>query len=102
MVLIRLVDVCFSGVFSDPHCKYTMPEGGSGFNHISGHDFQMGVLRSSLTIGIQAHSGFNQISGHDFQKGVLRSSLTIGIQAHSGFNQIGGHDFQKGVLRSSL
>ena len=62
MVLIRLVDICFSGVFSDPHCKYTRPEGGSGFNQIGGHNFQKGVLRSSLTIGIQAHSGFNQLT----------------------------------------
>ena len=48
LVLIRLVDICFSGVFSDPHCGYTQLEGGSCFNHISGHDFQKGVLRSSL------------------------------------------------------
>ena len=48
LVLIRLVDITFSRVFSDPHCGYTQLEGGYGFNHISGHDFLKGVLRSSL------------------------------------------------------
>ena len=31
LVLIRLVDVGFSGMFSDPHYTY-MPTGGFGFN----------------------------------------------------------------------
>ena len=29
LVLIRLMDMGFNGMFSDPHCRYT---GGSGFN----------------------------------------------------------------------
>ena len=48
LVLIRLVDMSFHGMFSDRHCRYTGPTGGSGFNQISGHEFPGDVLRSSL------------------------------------------------------
>ena len=40
LVLIRLGDMSFNGMFSDLYCRYTGPEGGSGFNQIGGHDFQ--------------------------------------------------------------
>ena len=48
LVLIRLVDMSFNRMFSDPHYKYTWPTYGSGFNLIGGHEFQQDVLRSSL------------------------------------------------------
>ena len=32
LVLIRLVDISFNDLFSDPHCRYTGPTGGFGFN----------------------------------------------------------------------
>ena len=48
LVLIRLVDMGFSGLFSDPHCRYLGPTCGFGFNQIGGHGFQWDVLRSSL------------------------------------------------------
>ena len=50
LVLIRLVDMAFSGMFSDPHCRYTGPTCESGFNQIGGHGFQWVVLRSSLQV----------------------------------------------------
>ena len=31
-VLIRLVDIGFSGMFSDTYCRYTGSTGGLGFN----------------------------------------------------------------------
>ena len=40
MVLIRLVAMGFSGVFSDPHYVYTGPTCGNGFNQTCGHGFQ--------------------------------------------------------------
>ena len=46
--LIRLVDMGFNMVFSDPHSKYTGLTGGSGFNYIGAHWFQSDVLRPSL------------------------------------------------------
>ena len=48
LVLIRLEDMSFNGMFSDPHFRYTGPEGGSGFNQIGGHELQCDVLRSLL------------------------------------------------------
>ena len=48
LVLIRLMDTGFNGMFSDPHCSYTLPIGGFGFNQIDGYGFQLDVLRSSL------------------------------------------------------
>ena len=48
MVLISLMDMHFNRVFSYPHCRYLGPTGGSGFNQIGGHEFQLDVLRSSL------------------------------------------------------
>ena len=33
LVLIRLVDMGFNGMFTYPHYRYTVPTGGSGFNH---------------------------------------------------------------------
>ena len=48
LVLIRLVDMGFNVMFSDPHCRYTGSTGGSGYNLIGGHGFQCDVLRSSL------------------------------------------------------
>ena len=32
LMLIRLVDMGFSGMFSDPHYRYTMPTVGPHFN----------------------------------------------------------------------
>ena len=32
LVLIRLVDMDLSGMFSNPYCRYTWPTDGSGFN----------------------------------------------------------------------
>ena len=40
LVLIRLVDMDFSEMFSYPHCKNTGPTGGSGLNQTGGHGFQ--------------------------------------------------------------
>ena len=48
LVLIKLVDMGFNRMFSDPHCRYTEPIGGSGVNKIGRHGFQLDVLRSSL------------------------------------------------------
>ena len=48
--LIRLVDMGFSRMFSDPHCRYTEPSGGSHVDQIGGHGFQWVVLRSSLQV----------------------------------------------------
>ena len=42
LILIRLVDMSFQGMFSDPHCRYAGPTGGSGFNQIGGHEFPGG------------------------------------------------------------
>ena len=50
LVLYRLVDMDFSGMFSDPHCIYTRPTGRPGFIQIGGHGFQWDVLRSSLYV----------------------------------------------------
>ena len=36
LVLIRLVDMSFHGMFSDRHCRYAGPTGGSDFNQIGG------------------------------------------------------------------
>ena len=35
LMLIQLVDMGFNRMFSDPHCSYTEPIGGSGCNHIA-------------------------------------------------------------------
>ena len=40
LVLFRLVDMGSSDMFSDPHCRYIGPTGGSGFMQIGGHGFQ--------------------------------------------------------------
>ena len=48
LILITLMDMGFSWMFSDPHCRYTGPIGGSDFNQIDGHGFQLDALRSSL------------------------------------------------------
>ena len=37
---VRLVDMSFSEMFSDPHYRYTEPTGGSNVNQIGGHGFQ--------------------------------------------------------------
>ena len=42
LVLIRPVDMGFNGMISDPHCMYTEPIGGSGFNQTSGYGFPKG------------------------------------------------------------
>ena len=34
LVVFRLVDMGFNEMFSDPHCTYTRPTGGSGFIQI--------------------------------------------------------------------
>ena len=47
LVLIRLVDIGFNTMFSDPHCRYVQPSGGFvlirlvdiGFNQIGRHWF---------------------------------------------------------------
>ena len=49
-VLIRLVDMSFNGMFSNPHYRYTRPRSGSAFNKIGGHEFQWDVLKSSLQV----------------------------------------------------
>ena len=48
LVVIKLVDIGFNRMFSDPHCRYTGPISGSDVNTIGRHGFQMDVLRSSL------------------------------------------------------
>ena len=102
--MFRLVDMGFSGMFSDPHFSNIRPTYGAGFNQYGEHGFQWDVLRSSLDI-YRAYRWikFNQIDGHGFQWDVLRSSLYI-YRAYSWiwFNQIGRHGFQWDVLRSSL
>ena len=50
LILITLMDMGFSWMFSDAHCMYTGPISGSDFNHIDGHGFQLDVLRCSLYI----------------------------------------------------
>ena len=40
LVLIILLNISFNRVFLHPHCKYTRPIGGSGFNHLDGREFQ--------------------------------------------------------------
>ena len=50
LVLIRLSDMSFSSVFSDPHCRYSLSTGGFCFNKIVRHELQFGVLRSSLYV----------------------------------------------------
>ena len=40
LVLIRLVDMDFIEMVTDPHCGYTGPTGGSYVNQIGGHGFQ--------------------------------------------------------------
>ena len=47
LVLIRLVDMNFNGVFSDVHRSCIGYSGGSGFNQIGGHELQRTVHRSS-------------------------------------------------------
>ena len=44
LALIRLMDMGFKWLFSDPHSTYLRPTGESGFNQIDGHGFQMVVL----------------------------------------------------------
>ena len=39
LVLIRFVDMSSKRMFSDPHCRYTGPTGGDGFNQIGEHGF---------------------------------------------------------------
>ena len=36
---VRLMDMSFSVMFSDPHCRYTMPSGRSHVDQIGGHGF---------------------------------------------------------------
>ena len=49
-VLIKLLDMTFNRMFSDPLCWSIGPAGGFCFNQIAGHDFQQDVLRSSLLV----------------------------------------------------
>ena len=37
---VRLVDIGFSDMFSDPHYRYTEPSGGCNVNQIGRHGFQ--------------------------------------------------------------
>ena len=39
LVLIRLMDNAFNGMFSDPFCRYTGLTGRSSFNQVGGHGF---------------------------------------------------------------
>ena len=48
LVLIRLMDMGFNGMFSNPHCRYTRPTYGYSFNQIGGHEVQWDILKSSL------------------------------------------------------
>ena len=48
LVLTRLDDMSFDGVFSNPHCRYIGPTSGASFNQIGAHEFQCSVLKSSL------------------------------------------------------
>ena len=50
LVMIRLVDTGFNGMFSNPPCRYTRLRGESDFNKIGGHEFQWDVLKSSLYV----------------------------------------------------
>ena len=40
LVLIKLVDMDFDGIFSEPHQRYLGFTGGSDCNQIGGHEFQ--------------------------------------------------------------
>ena len=104
MVLIRLSDMSFSSVFSDPHCMYSLSTGGFGFNQIIRHELQFSVLRSSLMYSLSTGGfGFNQIIRHELQFSVVRSSLYVfPVYRWIWFNQIVRHELQFGVLRSSL
>ena len=55
LILIREMDMGFSLMFSDPHCRYTGAIDGYHFNQTDGHEFE--VLRSSL----QAHIAYRWI-----------------------------------------
>ena len=48
LVLIRLVDMRFNRIVSDPHSRYTGPTCRFGVNQIGGHGFQQANIRSSL------------------------------------------------------
>ena len=48
--LIRLVNMGFNGMFSDTHCRYKGLTEEPAFNQIGEHGFQWDVLRSSLYI----------------------------------------------------
>ena len=50
IVLIRLVDMRFSRVFPDPHCRYLRATGRSGFNQIRGHEIQQGYLELEVDL----------------------------------------------------
>ena len=68
--LIRLVDMTFSRVFSNPHCRYTGTTDVSGFNQIGRHWFLMlqqqkqeiyGVrFESQLSTLLISHGGFGR------------------------------------------
>ena len=104
LVLIRLVDIGYSGMFSDPHCMYTRLISGFDFNQIGGH-WLVGCspiltvciqgLQVDLTLIRLVDIGYSgMFSDHHSRY----TRLTSG----SGFNQIGGHWLQWDVLRSSL
>ena len=70
-ILIGLVDMGFSRMFSNSHCRYARPTGEFGFYQTGRHGFQWGVLRLSLNHCRYARptcgSGFNQTGRHGFQ-----------------------------------
>ena len=47
-ILFRLIDISFTGMFSDHHCKCIETTNGSGFKHDVDMSFNDGVLKSSL------------------------------------------------------
>ena len=104
LVLIRLVDMGFNGMFSYSCCGYTEPTGGSFFNLVGGHGFQWDVLRSSLGIqGLPVDLVLIRLVDMGFN-GMFSDSCCGYTEPTCGsiFNLVGGHGFQWDVLRFLL
>ena len=119
LVLIKLVDLSFNGVFLDPHCRYTQPTGGSSFNQTGGHEFEWGVLRYGLQVdlvliklvdmsinGVFSYSHCRYTQGLQVDLVLIKlvdmSFNGVFLDSHcrytgptggSSFNQTGGHEF---------
>ena len=74
LLLIRLVNMGFNGMFSDLHCIYRGLTEESAFNQIGEHWFQWDVLRCSLYIAGLIEE---PVLVNRFQQNVFRSSLLV-------------------------